>query len=446
MPSNESIRFPSFIKGCTDRPNGYFELNRFLTKFNIDVAWNMGSFAVMGLSGIAFNVLVGLFYDAEALGIFNQVFAVYIFFSQFATGGIHLSTLKYIAQHSDDHRTCNDIIVAAILVVFAVSLAFTFLFVFSRELIGGLLKSEGVANGILYAAPGLFLFALNKVLLAILNGFRRMRSYAVIQALRYTNILCTLAVMIMFSVSKDKIAGVFSVAELIVFVILIPGLKKHFKIARTSHMIAWLPKHLSFGAKSFMSGVLIELNTRVDVLMIGYFLSDKVVGIYSFAAIMAEGFYQLLVVLRTNYNPVLVRIIAEKRLKELKVLVKKGKILTFALMGVVGVVSVLLYPYVIQVITNKAAFEASWSVFAILMCGIVISSGYVPFNQILLQSGRPGAHTMMIATVLLANGVLNYLLIPVWQANGAALATGVSFIISSVLVIVTTKKTLSIYI
>lgn len=401
---------------------------------------------IIGLSGIAFNVIIGLYYDAETLGVFNQVLAAYTLFSQFAAGGIQLSTLKYVSQYSDEVSTCHNIIIAATLITLANSLAFTSLFVLSRGFIGGLLKSSGVANGILYAAPGLFLFALNKVFLSVLNGFRHMRGYAVIQALRFVFILCSLSGIILFAVPKNKIAAVFSIAEFIVFLILIVCVKKHFVVESLREVIAWIPKHVSFGLRSFMSGVLIELNTRVDILMIGYFLSDKMVGIYSFAAIMAEGFYQLLVVLRTNYNPVLVRFIAEKRLKELKAMIKKGKRMTYAVMVLVGVVSVLLYPYIIQVITNKAAFEESWSIFAILMLGIVISSGYVPFNQILLQAGRPGAHTMMIASVLLFNGVFNYLLIPVWQANGAAIATGVSFIVSSVFVIAATKKTLSIYI
>ena len=49
--------------------------------------------------------------------------------------------------------------------------------------------------------------------------------------------------------------------------------------------------------------VLIELNTKVDILMIGFFMGDYNVGIYSFAALFGEGFYQLLIVLQNVLNP-----------------------------------------------------------------------------------------------------------------------------------------------
>ena len=54
-----------------------------------------------------------------------------------------------------------------------------------------------------------------------------------------------------------------------------------------------------YGAKSALAGVMLELNAKVDIWMIGVFLSDKLVGIYTFAAMVAEGVYQLLVVLQT---------------------------------------------------------------------------------------------------------------------------------------------------
>ena len=44
---------------------------------------------------------------------------------------------------------------------------------------------------------------------------------------------------------------------------------------------SWLKRHLAFGARGLMSGVFLELNTRIDVLAIGLFLSDTDVGTYS---------------------------------------------------------------------------------------------------------------------------------------------------------------------
>ena len=37
----------------------------------------------------------------------------------------------------------------------------------------------------LWAAPGLFCFAINKVLFGVVNGLRRMRAFAIYTSLRY---------------------------------------------------------------------------------------------------------------------------------------------------------------------------------------------------------------------------------------------------------------------
>ena len=45
------------------------------------------------------------------------------------------------------------------------------------------------------------------------------------------------------------------------------------------------------------------MNTRIDIFMLGIFLSDQLVGIYSVAALFVEGFLQIIVVLQNNFNP-----------------------------------------------------------------------------------------------------------------------------------------------
>ena len=42
------------------------------------VTWNVASLAVLGLAGIALNVLIGRYFGAAALGVFNQVMGAYI--------------------------------------------------------------------------------------------------------------------------------------------------------------------------------------------------------------------------------------------------------------------------------------------------------------------------------------------------------------------------------
>ena len=89
-------------------------------KFGRDLAWNVGAFGVLALSGVVLNVVMGSVYGPEALGVFSQAFALYLFASQIAALGLHLSGLKHISEHAGDTAQCRRI-AGAVLVPAVVS-------------------------------------------------------------------------------------------------------------------------------------------------------------------------------------------------------------------------------------------------------------------------------------------------------------------------------------
>ncbi len=56
-------------------------------KHSSNVLWNIASYAVIAIAGLLLNFVVVFYYDVSVLGVFNQVFAFYIFLSQLAVGG-----------------------------------------------------------------------------------------------------------------------------------------------------------------------------------------------------------------------------------------------------------------------------------------------------------------------------------------------------------------------
>ena len=84
-------------------------------KFGRDVFWNYVSFAVLGASGIAINILIGKIYGAEDLGAFNQVYAAYVLLSQLSVGALHLSVVAHVSQFAEEQDVCNSVISSAFL-------------------------------------------------------------------------------------------------------------------------------------------------------------------------------------------------------------------------------------------------------------------------------------------------------------------------------------------
>jgi len=211
----------------------------------------------------------------------------------------------------------------------------TAVFYGSRGWVAELLDSPGVATGIAWATPGLFFFAVNKVLLAVTNGVSRMRAFAVFNALRYVLILAGLLVAMALELDSDALAFVFTFSEGLLFLGLAVEVALQLGRGAAAGWVRWSFEHLRYGLKSAASGMLLELNSRVDVLMVGYFLDDARVGIYSYAAILAEGVIHPLVVLQNNYNPLLAQHVAAGRKAELRSMTRSGKRTTYLLMGAV---------------------------------------------------------------------------------------------------------------
>ena len=291
------------------------------------------------------------------------------------------------------------------------------------------------------AAPGLLFFSLNKVLLNVLNGLRQMRSYAVFQAVRVLLILLTVTVMLVGGMQGDLLPLSLTVSEGVLFPLLgvhVGGRVLPFRMS--GRLWSWLPEHLSFGVRGFLGGILTEMNTRVDVLMLGYFSDDFTVGIYSFAAILAEGLAQLPVVFRRNVDPILGRCFAEQDRSAMQDLSRRVKRKVYLLMGLIGVATTALYPVALKLLERGPELAASWAVFAILMAGIVANSGYRPFLGILPQGGRPGTQTVLVAALVGSNVVLNAILIPVIGIYGAAIATAFVYVLEALLIVLFARK------
>ncbi len=414
-------------------------------KFSTDLIWNVVSLTILGFSGIIINILIAHYYGPEELGIFNQVFAFYIVLSQFSVLGIHYSVLKHVSYNQENIDRISAIVISAIILCLALASVFAFFTYISRELIGNLMHSSGVGVGLGLVAPGLVGFAINKVLFNMFNGLNHMRSYAVFQALRYLLILVGVVLVIVFSLPGNYLAGSLTFAELVLlivmgsytFIVVLP-------VRLAAVCSKWFKEHLSFGARGFLSGALTEINTRVDVLTIGFFLTDKMVGIYSFAAIIAEGFSQLSIVVRRNVDPLIGESFSKNNLFQIQEYSKKIKRIFPPLMIILAIAAVFIYPIGLDIIVKDTDFNQSLWIFGILMIGVTINTFYRPFSGILLQGDRPGHHTLMVGILVVINFIGNIILIPILGILGAAIATACAYVLEGLLIKYFSKKLLGI--
>ena len=147
-------------------------------KFAQDAVWNYAAFGVMAATGVILNFFIAWKMGVEALGVFNQIYAIYVVTGQLAAFGIHDSAQKHVAQYAGDTAAADLIGRTAFWIGLGIGLVAAVAMFFLSGPIGQITDSAPVAKGVIIIAPAICLFAVNKILMGILNGARRMKASA----------------------------------------------------------------------------------------------------------------------------------------------------------------------------------------------------------------------------------------------------------------------------
>jgi O-antigen/teichoic acid export membrane protein len=208
---------------------------------------------------------------------------------------------------------------------------------------------------------------------------------------------------------------------------------RFFKISIHNGFRNWLSENYRFGNKALLGNFLLDINTKVDVFMLGIFLTDSMVGIYSIAATIAEGFLQLPLLMRNNINPVITKAHTKKGFDILKQVIRKSKKGFYKIIALLGLASIAGFPLFLIVFGIKEDFYLIWSIYAVLTLGVIITGGYLPFQMIFNQLGHPLIQTLFIFLLFISNVIMNAIFIPLTGVIGAAIGTSVSMIIQIII-------------
>ncbi len=415
------------------------------TPFKSGVVWNFASLAFLASTGVFLNVVIGRFYGPSDLGVFNICLAVFIFLSQFGAFGLQFSVLHAVASREKEGREeVADIASAGLAAVIATSSAATLAGLALTPLLPRVFDAPHIDDAFLAMLPGLWFFSVNKYLFGVVNGARHMRVFAALQSMRYVLLLVALAALVILDAPGYLLTSVFTVAELLNAPALFIYASRAISGFRLPARRLWIDRHLSYGARSFMSGAILELNTRVDVLIVGALIGSANAGIYSAALLVAEGMGQAVFVMRNNLNPLVARMIAARSRRALLAFSRRVALNFTMFMGAASAAAIIAYPFYIRWGMGGGEFQLSTASVIILLAALTASAGAQCFGMILAMADRPALHTVYVAGVLLANIAMNLVLVPLFGIEGSALATGFSYLLAGAGVVVLARKALGL--
>ena len=343
--------------------------NLLQSRFSRDTIWLIAAQAVLMISGFGVNLIVGKVQGAEELGVFNQALAIYTILSTLFALGLNNTITKKVAE---GHRSVeeNQGILASNLVV-------TTLFSGSLSVLISLLamskpsffSSPELAEVVYIPMIALPFFNINKNFGAYFTGLRLQKRFAQQRIIRWTVIILFVCASIAANQHIKTTLWCFFAAEFIVFCINIFQLRRRMAFRISSSTIA---DNLKFGMKTYVAELISVLNSSLDVILIGYLLSNAETGIYSFIIYFAKTLYIFPGIMMQNLSPIVSKTWASRQFDELKTKMRAIKKINRIVISIQLALLLIAYPVITYFI--KQEFRDTLHLFALAIVGAYVFS------------------------------------------------------------------------
>ncbi len=400
----------------------FSNINSSQYKFKNDLKWNIVGFVIIAICGLSINILITRNFGFAILGYFNILLVFFLVLSQISSWGIQLSVQKFIPQFKKNKILCKQILSSSLLISTVMALIAVMLLYLIKEVPGRIMTNMPLITGFVYIIPGIGFLTINKILLSFLNGMRFMKTYAFFSASRPFLMLCFLLVFIFFKIDVEYLGLIFSIPEFLITLLLILNVRKWFTLMTMLRFKKLARLQFWYGNRVVLGSVVTNFQSKIDIFILGFFVSNTMLGVYSFAVFVADGFFQIFYVFRTNINPIMTNIFYNRSKLLLKRVINKSVRSFYKIFIVLGLIIAICYPLLLIVFKIENYLFHNLSVFYILITGILIASGFIPFQFFYNQIGKPKEQTRFLVLLFCFTISFNLVLIPFLGIYGAALA------------------------
>lgn len=191
-----------------------------------------------------------------------------------------------------------------------------------------------------------------------------------------------------------------------------------------------LKDSVRFGIKGYLGNLIGALNYRLDLFIVASFLNVAAVGYYSASASLAETLWYLPGAVGTLVFAQTPRLKVEDT-NRLTPIICRTTLLATILMTIV----LFVFRKPLVLLLFGAPFLPALQSFGILLPGVIALSISKVLGNEIAGRGRPMLNTIAVSVSLAIDIVLNILFVPTMGIAGAALASTVSYIAASIIVV-----------
>ncbi|WP_456395640.1 flippase [Thermococcus sp.] len=381
------------------------------------------------------RTIIARHYSTSEYGVFNLALTVLSIALIIATLGFQNSLPREVAFYREkESLRVGDLISTALIIVALNSIIWVIVLILGAKDIAQIFHDSRLVQGLRIMAFALPFFALITVIIAISRGFGRVRELVYFQNIMYPLLFFILIVAGIFLNANYRyifIAYLLSQSLTCLFLVLEVYKSKLFKLSFLFN-ITLARELVKFSIPLMFVGILNYIMGWTDTLMLGYYMSTKVVGLYNAASPLAKLLLLILSSAGFLYMPLASTLYAQGKIEEIRnlyvLLTKWIFLLTFPLFSLMF----LLPDFVITIFFGPTYIPSS-SALRILSVGFIfhVIFGLNGISLVVIKENKFMMYSNLFSAIL--NVMLNAVLIPHYGLNGAAVATAISYLVGNIL-------------
>jgi O-antigen/teichoic acid export membrane protein len=386
------------------------------------------------ISGFYLMYLITNIYGSEGMGVFALSQTILMIMVMFSVFGTDTASLKYCAEYfsENNYNKLNSFYFRILKFVLILSIGFSIIIFFTRAGISVFFNEQLLSQS-------LFFISLSILPMSFINinseSLRGVREYNLYTSIRYV-LVPLFAILFIYILNNNSDiltpikAYVLSI-YLISFISFIFWFKKIKVFKYFSNINSNLNDLVKFSFPVLISNSMLLLIQWVDIIILGYFETSNIVGIYS--VIMKISLFSSIILFSINsiVASEFSRLYSLNKMDDLKLIIRKSSKVIFFITIPILIFIVCFSEFILGyfgtefVAANKTLYILIIGQFINILCGSV---GYI-----LMMTDKQSVFKNIMIFSTFINIIMNIILIPLYSINGAAIASSVSLILWNIL-------------
>ncbi|MFQ5975303.1 MAG: flippase [Candidatus Hydrothermarchaeales archaeon] len=393
-----------------------------------------GSNAAVRLLGYFYRVLMGRMLTPYEYGLLNLALPLQYMIMVFTSSGVAPGIAKFVAEYDakEDEERLNFVISSSLFYFPLIGLILgVVLFILARPIGIFLFHDPNVILPLQISAIALPFGMGISVYTGIFQGFKKIEYMSVVLIFEQVLRVVFAFVLVYFG---WKTIGAISGSSL-GFIVAVPFaylLFRHLKLRYTKQGFDQFKEIFYFTVPTSATALSAFALAYIDIICLGILLNPEEVGIYSAASPTSR----IILAFAVGLYAILLPSVSEVKAKGSDDMVKKYTVdsLKFSLIVLVPVAFLsIAFSREIIVLLFGLSYAGAARAFELLVFGIVFLAIFMVCSAVFQGINKPSIPMKILMVAVIMDVVFNFLLIPLYGIEGAALATMISTIFAGII-------------